>query len=54
MTDHKEIWLEPRCDKPGAWCQRAEDRMWCEDDVWGKCEDCEIKSVRYVLAEDKP
>ena len=56
MTDHKEIWLQPwceRCDKDAS-MSWGDGRQWCEDDVWDACEDCERKSVRYVLAEAKP
>ena len=52
MSEHKEIWLEPRCDKSGAWCRRAEDRLWCEDE-FDPCEECGKAPVKYVLAEKK-
>ena len=44
--EHKVIYLEPRCRD----CDRfAEDRSWCQDDVWSECEDCGKKPARYVL-----
>ena len=52
MSEHKEIWLEPRCNKVGAWCQRAEDRLWCEDGTLAACEDCGKDAVKYVPATD--
>ena len=52
MSEHKEIWLEPRCNKVGAWCQRAEDRLWCEDGTLAACEDCGKGAVKYVPATD--
>ena len=46
--EHKEIWLQPWCVD----CSRTgDDRMWCEDDVWGKCEECGRKPPRFILAE---
>ena len=56
VSEHKEIWLQPWCEgcekeASGGW---GDGRQWCEDDVWGTCEGCESKSVRYVLAEAKP
>jgi hypothetical protein len=54
MSDeHKEIWLQPWC----AGCKQhsgCEGRQWCQDDVWGKCDECGEKSVRYVLAPAVP
>lgn len=49
MPDPKEIWLQPWCDG----CQRHsgnQGRLWCEDDVWGKCDECGAPSVKYRLA----
>lgn len=43
MTDPKQIWLSPRCH---------DERNWCDDDPWEKCEECDAESVRYVLASD--
>lgn len=39
MTDHKEIWLEPKAKE-----YAPEGRQWCQDDVW---ED----GVRYIRAD---
>jgi hypothetical protein len=45
----KEIWLAPWC----AACDRYDgERSWCADDAWGKCEECDQKPVKYVLAEE--
>lgn len=52
MSEHAEIWLEPRCTKSGAWCQRAEDRLWCEHDTLDACEDCGRAPVKYILADE--
>jgi len=54
MDNPKEIWLQPWC----AECDRNSrqpdtGRLWCQDDVWTKCENCDRRSVRYVLAEDQ-
>ena len=43
------IWLQPWCED----CEKSSyspenGRLWCQDDVWGKCEDCDRKSVRYA------
>lgn len=52
MSDPKEIWLQPWCDE----CERHArypdaGRLWAPDDPWTKCDDCDRKPVRYVLAE---
>lgn len=51
--EHTAIWLQPWCgDCEKRACQGYDEgRQWCEDDVWGKCEDCEEMSARYVLAK---
>ena len=44
--DPKVIWLQPWCEG----CQRHsgyEGRNWCDHDVWGKCDECGRKAVRY-------
>jgi hypothetical protein len=46
------IWLQP-------WCYDCdwhsdEDRLWCRDNVWGKCEECGAPSVKYLLAVPQP
>lgn len=45
----KVIWLQP-------WCIRCKHndcsdtgRLWCEDDVWGKCDECGLPSVKYQI-----
>jgi hypothetical protein len=48
-TVHEVIWLQPWCDG----CESAntsDGRLWCPHDVWGQCEECEQKPVRYELA----
>jgi hypothetical protein len=45
MDEHKEIWLEPQCDE----C-RGHERSWCYDNVWGECDECGAKPVKYVIA----
>lgn len=44
MSEHTQIYLAPACHEV--------DREWCQDDVWGTCDDCGEQSVRYVLASD--
>lgn len=43
------IWLQPWCDE----CDResSEGRMWCQDDVWGECDHCGKKPIRYVMSQ---
>lgn len=49
MTEHQVIWLAPRC---GGVC--VQDREWCQDAVWGPCEECGAMPVKYILAPDQP
>lgn len=42
--DHERIWLEPNCAD-------AEERNWCEDDLWGECDECGIKPTQYIRAD---
>lgn len=42
--EHKIIWLQPGCGE----C-KGDDRLWCQDDVWGKCETCGRKPAKYKL-----
>lgn len=51
---HKTIWLQPWCDGCEKNFYGIEGRMWCQDDVWGKCDECEEKSVKYVIDELTP
>ena len=46
MEHHKQIWLEPQCEKCVG---KMDNRMWCEDPVFDPCEECGAKPVRYVL-----
>lgn len=47
---HKVIWLQPHCEG----CE-AEDRNWCQDNVWAEgCEECGAMPVKYLLAPDQP
>jgi hypothetical protein len=44
------IWLQPWCEK----CDKLPTdtgRLWCRDDVWGKCEECGRKAIRYVMSQ---
>lgn len=47
--EHDVIWLQPWCDHC-EWCDQGESggRQWCQDDVWGKCDDCDRVPVKYV------
>ena len=49
---HKEIWLQPWCNECARSDKGWDGRQWCEDDVWTTCDDCERKSVRYILAPE--
>ncbi len=53
MKAPKEIWLQPWCVKCEGSVSYGEGRLWCEDDVWDRCDQCREKSVRYVLAEEE-
>lgn len=44
--NHEQIWLEPLCQE-----ESSEGRLWCWEDVWGKCDDCGAPTVRYVRAD---
>jgi hypothetical protein len=50
--EHPVIYLQPWCDK----CERAsgngDGRMWFQNDAWGKCDDCDRKFVKYILAPE--
>jgi hypothetical protein len=49
VEPHQTIWLQPWCKG----CQKncySDGRQWCEDEVWGECEECGRKPVKYVLA----
>lgn len=49
--EHKTIWLQPWCRD----CERNDfsdhGRLWCQDEVWGECDDCGAKPIKYVLAQ---
>ena len=53
-TNHPVIWLQPWCEGCERHSAYNEGRLWCQDDVWGKCDECDEKSVKYVLALDQP
>lgn len=51
---HKIIWLQPWCDG----CERHANsidngRTWCQDDVYGPCEECKAEPVKYIAASMK-
>jgi hypothetical protein len=52
--DPKVIWLQPWCEGCDTHAYRGEGRQWCEDDAWGQCDECDQKSVKYVLAPIDP
>jgi predicted nucleic acid-binding Zn ribbon protein len=52
--DHPVIYLQPWCDECERCQERYEGRMWCQDDAWGECPDCDRKAVKYVLAKVAP
>jgi hypothetical protein len=47
---HKVIWLQPWCDGCEKHCNSGEGRLWCQDDVWGQCDECDRKPVKYIIA----
>lgn len=47
---HQTIWLQPWCEGCEKHCNSGEGRLWCQDDVWGQCEECDRKSVKYIIA----
>jgi hypothetical protein len=53
---HKTIWLQPWCDGCEKACygsdgsDGSDGRQWCQDNVWDQCEECDNKSVKYVIA----
>jgi hypothetical protein len=47
------IWLQPWCDGCEAHHASGEGRLWCEDNVWGKCDECGKKAIRYVMSRQK-
>lgn len=51
MKEHKEIWLQPWCEECEQNCG-FDGRQWCQDDVWGKCDECDREPAHYVLAGD--
>ena len=44
------IWLQPWCDYCEEHYRSDEGRTWCQDDVWGQCDECDAKAVRYELS----
>ncbi|MFJ6322319.1 MULTISPECIES: hypothetical protein [unclassified Rhizobium] len=47
MSDHPEIWLEPKCAEDN----HPEGRQWCQDDVFSNCPECGEKKTRYIRAD---
>lgn len=47
MSDHPEIWLEPKC----AENNHPEGRQWCQDAVFETCSECGEKPTRYIRAD---
>lgn len=43
VDSHDVIYLQPWCKD----CKQHEDRTWCQDDVWGACEECGLPPVKY-------
>ncbi len=48
MSGPEVIWLEPNCEHRESH-GHGTGRLWCEDDVWGKCETCGEEPAKYVL-----
>ena len=47
MSEHTEIWLEPKCAEDN----RPEGRQWCQDAVFETCCECGEKPIRYIRAD---
>ncbi|MDK4720083.1 hypothetical protein PH552_12085 [Rhizobium sp. CNPSo 3968] len=47
MSDHPEIWLEPKCAEDN----QPEGRQWCRDAVFETCCECGEKPTRYIRAD---
>ena len=47
MSEHTEIWLEPKCAEDN----RPEGRQWCQDAVFETCCECGEKPTRYIRAD---
>jgi hypothetical protein len=46
------IWLQPWCDDCAKNSYGPDGgRTWCQDNVYGTCEECGREPVKYVLAE---
>lgn len=43
------IWLQPWCKGCDKNSYGSDGRQWCEDEVWGECEECGRKPVKYTL-----
>ena len=50
----RAIWLQPWCKGCDRHGHGDGGRQWCENDVWGECEECGRKSVKYTIAEPQP
>jgi len=46
--DPKTIWLEPSCNECFHRDTSDTGRLWCEDNVFEKCNQCGRKPVRYI------
>jgi len=49
MAHPRVIWLQPWCSGCDHYA-RTDGRMWCQDDVWGRCDECGRKAIRYVMS----
>jgi hypothetical protein len=47
---HETIWLQPWCDHCDRILDGGDGRQWCKYEVWGPCEECGRKPVKYVIA----
>ena len=45
--DYEKIWLQPACNGE---CGRG--REWCQDNVWGYCEECGMPPTLYLRAPE--
>lgn len=51
---HLTIWLQPWCDGCEKMSCAGDGRMWCQDEVFGNCEECGRPPVKYALAGEQP
>lgn len=51
-TEPATIWLAPWCAECERKCFDDQGRTWCEDEVYGPCDDCGARPVKYAIVAD--